>query len=143
MSTAGLRAASVRRTTTREDQFSLLELQSLQQVLVNKGIAAPGTKTVIKDWRLNLFANYRRVDDPAYWGDISPCGPLLNTIKNRDGRLEGCYQWKAGDQNIKRQNQDGRFIVRIRAHDIPVITLVLPWLSFLLAVFGIVLHFLS
>jgi hypothetical protein len=116
-------------------KYSMLKVQSLQHKLLSHGLEADNTETVVKDWRVNVFdRGYRRVDEPISWGDIRPCGGLYNTIRSRSGRELHAYQWKAGHQNAPSPTADGKFGVRIRAQDIPLIVLVLPWLAFALGV---------
>jgi hypothetical protein len=108
----------------------MLKVQSLAKKLIACGIEAAGTKTVVKDLRINVFTQrYRRIDDPMFWGDIVPCGGLYNKLGGLEGaEEERCYQWKAGEDNVPLQyRRDGTIGARIVAHDIPNIVLLLPW----------------
>ena len=109
------------------------ELLDLQEKLLSHGIEARNTTTVIQDWRINVFTDYyRRIDEPTFWGDIKPAGGLSNPIKDKDGTIETVLQWKAGDSIVGCQNK-GLFGARIRAHDIPFIVPLLPWIALSLA----------
>jgi len=112
-----------------------LTLHSLQHRLLTKGLQAPGTETVLKDWRISLFAeHYRRLDEPTSWGDVIPSGALLNVLRSHSGRTINCYQWKAGDHNLPALASGGYFLIRVRAHDLPLAVLMLPWLGLLFSV---------
>jgi len=118
--------------------FSLLKLQSLQDKLLNKGMSAPNTETIIRDWRINVFGpTYRRSDTPIAWGDIQPCGGLYNRISARTGKVEECFQWKAGQVNVKPQIAGGMFGARIVAHKIPWFVLLVPWIALFLSLISL------
>jgi len=118
---------------TPAGEFSLLELLSLQAKIA-EGMEAQSSKTVVRDWRLNMFdGRYRSVDVPTAWGDICPCGGLFNMVKVRPGSVEKWYQWKAGELNVIPQVHGGFFTVHVRARAIPVFVLLIPWISLLLA----------
>jgi hypothetical protein len=121
--------------------------QGLFKKLITGGIDAAGTTTVVRDWRLNVFpGNYRKCEQPQWWGDIEPCGPLLNGLRRPSriagiaGVVEYCYQWKAGERNVPNQSKNGFFGVRIQAHDISDIPLILPWVALLLGVVNLLLR---
>lgn len=125
-----LQAGAAYSGKTRAEQFSILTLHSLQEKLLVRALLAPGTETFVRDWRINAFPrSYRHCDEPTYWGDVRPCGGLLNQICDRSGKSEDCYQWKAGERNVPSQTDRGTFGARIRAHDIPAIVLMAPWLA--------------
>jgi hypothetical protein len=125
----------------RENVLSIQILHGLGHKLIEKGARCPGTITLIRDWRLNVFAdNYRRCDQPTWWGDITPCGPLINSFKTKSGRVVECYQWKAGADNLKPQLWEGYFGVRMQAYEIPLLTLMLPWIGILLALLALLME---
>jgi hypothetical protein len=105
------------------------ELLDLQQKLLRQGIEAPDTITDVKDWRINVFTDYyRKVDEPTFWGDIKPAGGLSNPLMDKDHNVDKVLQWKGGDAFVPPQHK-GFFGARIRCHDIPLITPVLPWIA--------------
>lgn len=130
-----LTAAGVGGGNSEVEAVSRMVLHSLFDKIITRGVGAADTVTVIKDWRLNVFRrNYTRCDQPHWWGDIIPCGPLVNLIKRRNGIHEECYQWKAGDNNLVNPLHGGFFRVRIQAHDEPMVRVALPWIAFCLGV---------
>ena len=131
---SALRAAGATQQSTLAMEFSMQRLDSLERKLLSSGIEKPGTETVINDWRLNVFKRkYRRIDEPNASGDIKRLGPGYNPIRSRSGEVQMCYQWKAGDQNIKPRDNDGHFVVRLTAYDIPGLVIILPWVSLFLS----------
>ncbi len=111
------------------------EFLDLQNKLLTIGMEAANTETVVKDWRINVFTDYyRKIDEPSFWGDIKPAGGLSNPIRDRHGNVEVCLQWKAGEANIDRPTNKKMFGARIRAHDIPLIVPLVPWIALLFAV---------
>jgi len=141
-----LKATGMHKTSgTREEAISRMLRQDLYDKLVTRGIECPGTATLIKDWRLNVFtAFYRRCDEPTWWGDIMPCGPLINQLKSNSSELPvECYQWKAGDNNVSNKALNGFFGVRIQAHDEPLFRLLLPWIALAIALTSLALRFVG
>ncbi len=123
--------------SSQAHEYSRLELHGLQQSLLY-AMKAEGTDTVVSDWRLNVFApNYRHIDDINAHGDIAACGPGKNELRDKSGRISTCYQWKAGSRNIDPQTRHGRFQISMRAHDIPIFTIALPWVSFTIGVLSL------
>lgn len=111
-------------------------LLGLQDKLLNRGINAPSSETVYKDWRINVFPKgYRLAHEPSFWGDIQPIGALINRIKDREGRSETVIQWKAGERNVTPQFK-GFFYARVRATDIPLIIYALSWLAVVATLFA-------
>lgn len=123
----------------------ILELQSFQSKMITGGLEAPGTNTIINDWRLNVLAwKYRRIDEPIYEGDIQVVGNLYNKLDDPPSfRPQMVFQWKAGKYNVEQPKNQGFFIVRICAHDIPLITILLPWISLGVGILSILLFLLS
>lgn len=128
-----LRAASTWNGDTPVVRYSSLKLQSLQEKLINRGIGAPGTETIIQDWRLNVFGrNYRYIDEPIAWGDLRPCGNLYNALPpNVQGQTESAFQWKGGTRNVPEPGFGGFFSARLRAHVVPSWVLFVPWIGLL------------
>jgi len=113
-----------------------MEITSLQAKLLNKGLLAADTVTDVLDWRINIFAaRYRKVDGPSYWGDVKPIGGLLNTLRSQSGHIWECYQLKAGSRNVA-QLHNGLFGIRMKGYDIPLISVLLPWIALVLAAFA-------
>jgi hypothetical protein len=135
---SAIKAAGLKKGTGDEYEYSVLQLHALHDKLLTRGIELDNTVTLVNDWRVNVFTTtYRRIDDPIYQGDIVACGPLHNEIRDRTGKIESCFQWKAGQSNVPSEGNGGRFRVRIRAYDIPIVWIILPWVSFTLALFAI------
>src|SRR5207302_627536 len=102
---------------TDAEHVSRMLLHDLYRKLVTNGLECSNTTTIIKDYRLSIFPTfYRRCNEPTWWGDILPSGPLRNRIENRFGQIVECYQWKAGDNNVQQQRLGGMFGVAIQAN---------------------------
>ena len=81
LTAAGLAAGLAKLPAAATGRAEMIR-QGLFQKLVTGGIDAPGTSTIVRDWRLNIFAgNYRKCEQPQWWGDIEPCGPILNGLR--------------------------------------------------------------
>jgi len=139
--TTVLKAAGVGKVASSSGIGRML-FQDLYRKLVTQGMNWEGTETLVKDYRLSIFPyEYRRCDDPIWWGDIIPSGPLLNKMRLRSGRLLSSYQWKAGEHIIAKrlQTRDGLFGVRIQAYDDPTFRLFLPWIALVLGIVNLIL----
>ncbi len=123
--------------STEAHKYSRMELHGLQQNLLY-AMEANGTRTSVEDWRLNVFApNYRHIDDINASGDIAACGPGKNELRDKTGKIDTCYQWKAGSRNVIPERYGGRFQISMRAHDIPNFTIALPWVSFTVGILSL------
>jgi len=113
-------------------------LSASTEKLLTEGIEAPMTETLVKDWRINIFwRGYRHISDPVLSGDVV-AGPGENWIQFGDGKTVRCFQYRAGVRSDVSTNS-GRFVVSVRALDVPLLIPMLPWIGVALALLGIVL----
>ncbi len=126
------------------ENFNAFQLNGLRKLLVEDGLDCPETKTVIQDWRINVFpGHYRRVDEPIFWGDLRIVGGIVNWVWDQQDRIQRCLQWKAGTRFIPSPLYDERFLIRIRVHDIPFVFPFIPLASLMLSLFALLIGILA
>jgi hypothetical protein len=120
------------------------ELLDLEDKAVAKGLDAVARDLVVRDWRIHVFPDvFRRLEDPAWEGDIRPVGGLANELQHPAlGTIE-CYQWEAGEANLPAQRHNGHFSASFRCRYFSVWVGLLPVAAALLSLAGLILGLLA
>jgi hypothetical protein len=135
-------ASSLQAGPSAIEQSVHAKVMTLTDKVLTRGLLAPGTETVVNDWRINVFSGtYRQFDDPVAVGDIQQSGELFNLLVNPHSR-EHCYQWKAGEVNVP-QGRSGMFSIRMRANDVPLVTYLAPWIGIAIGLVALVAALLT
>jgi len=110
--------------------------QTLIREIWHNGLAKLGTKTIINDWRINLYPNQLfPLDIISEKGSLKTTGP---SIAKFEGKNIIVYKWKSGKFNIPEVEQPSSFKIIYSAKYSPWFIKTVPYLGVLLGLLGLI-----